>query len=74
MKLGVPFFGGILAHYANGAILAIIYAALAPSLRGPSWARALTYVTAETVFGVWLFMMPLLGMGAAGINRSPSNG
>lgn len=70
MKLGIPFVGGVLAHYANGAILAIIYAALAPSLWGPSWARALTYITAETVFGVWLFMMPLLDMGVAGVKMS----
>ena len=70
MKLGIPFVGGVLAHYANGAILAVIYAALAPSLWGPSWARALTYITAETVFGVWLFMMPLLDMGVAGIKVS----
>jgi hypothetical protein len=70
MKLGIPFVGGVLAHYANGAILAVIYAALAPSLWGPSWARALTYITAETIFGVWLFMMPLLDMGVAGIKVS----
>lgn len=70
MKLGLPFLGGLLAHYANGAILAIIYAALAPSLWGPGWARALTYITAETVFGVWLFMMPLLDMGVAGMKLS----
>lgn len=67
MKLGVPFVGGVLAHYTNGAILAVIYAALAPSLWGPGWARALTYITAETVFGVWLFMMPMLDMGLAGL-------
>lgn len=70
MKLGVPFAGGVLAHYANGTILAIIYAALAPFLWGPGWVRALTYITAETVFGVWLFMMPLLDMGVAGLKVS----
>jgi len=63
--------GGVLAHYANGTILAVVYASLAPSLWGPAWARALTYMTAETVFGVWLFMMPLLGMGPAGLAVSP---
>lgn len=70
MKLGAPFVGGVLAHYGNGAILAIIYAALAPSLWGPGWARALAYITVETVFGVWLFMMPLLDMGVAGVKVS----
>lgn len=69
-KLGIGLLGGALAHYANGAILAVVYAALAPSLWGPGWARALTYMTAETVFGVWLFMMPLLGMGPAGLGVS----
>lgn len=68
MKLNVGFLGGVLAHYANGVILAIIYAGLAPSLWGPGWVRALTYITAETIFGVWLFMMPLLGMGADGLS------
>lgn len=70
MKLGTGLVGGVLGHYANGAILAIIYAGLAPSLWGPSWARALTYITIQTVFGVWLFMMPLLGMGIAGLKAS----
>lgn len=69
-KLGAPFAAGVAAHYANGVILAIIYAALAPSLWGPGWVRALTYITAQTVFGVWLFMLPLLGMGPAGLGAS----
>lgn len=69
-KLGVGLLGGALTHYANGVILAVVYAAVAPSLWGPDWARALTYMTAETVFGVWLFMMPLLGMGPAGLGVS----
>jgi len=30
-----------------------------------------TYVTAVTVFGVWLFMLPLLGLGVAGLAVSP---
>jgi hypothetical protein len=47
-----------------------VFAALAPSLWGPGWARALTYITAQTVFGVWLFMLPLLGMGPAGLGAS----
>jgi hypothetical protein len=70
MKLGTGFLGGVLAHYANGAILAIIYVGLAPALWGPGWVRALTYITIQTVFGVWLFMMPLLDMGVAGLKVS----
>ena len=66
-KLGLGIGGGVVAHYANGAILAVIYASVAPLLRGPNWVRALTYVTAETVFGVWLFMFPLLGLGIGGL-------
>ena len=63
---------GVFAHYSNGAILAVIYAAIAPSLWGPRIARALTYVTVQTVFGVWLFMLPLLGAGIAGLEISPA--
>ncbi|MFT7536608.1 MAG: hypothetical protein ACI85K_002562 [Hyphomicrobiaceae bacterium] len=66
-KLGTGTTAGVFAHYANGALLAVIYAAVAPSLWGSRVTRALTYVTAETVFGVWLFMLPLLGAGIAGI-------
>ncbi len=67
-KLGLPLFFGVLAHYLNGIVLAVIYAAVAPFLWGSKWARAFTYITAETVLGVWLFMAPLLGMGIAGVN------
>jgi hypothetical protein len=70
-KLGFGIGGGVVAHYANGVILAVIYAGVAPLLWGPPWIRALTYVTAETVFGVWLFMLPLLGLGVAGLAASP---
>ena len=66
MKLGTGVLGGVLAHYGNGAILAVIYAGVAPSLWGPRWVRALTYITIQTIFGVWFFMLPLLGMGVAG--------
>lgn len=58
---------GIAAHYGNGAVLAILYAAIEPSLWGNRWARALTFMTAQTVFGVWLFMLPLLGAGVMGL-------
>src|SRR3972149_9238031 len=70
-KLGLGIGGGVVAHYANGVILAVIYAGAAPLLWGPPWIRALTYITAETVFGVWLFMLPLLGLGVAGLAASP---
>ena len=69
-KLGTGQTAGVVAHYANGALLAVIYAAIAPSLWGSRLSRALTYVTAETVFGVWLFMLPLLGAGFAGLEVS----
>ena len=69
-KLGTGLYAGVFAHYANGALLAVIYSAVAPSLWGPRWARALTFVTAETVFGVWLFMLPLVGAGIAGLEAS----
>lgn len=39
---------------------------MAPSLFGPKWFRALSFVTVQTVMGVWLFMLPLLGAGIAG--------
>jgi hypothetical protein len=70
-KLGIGLAGGAVAHYANGAILAVIYAGVAPSLWGPDWARALMFITAQTVFGVWLFMNPLLDMGIAGLKAGP---
>lgn len=66
-KLELGLAVGVFAHYANGVLLAVIYAAVAPFLRGGRTARALTYVTAETIFGVWLFMLPLLGAGFAGL-------
>jgi hypothetical protein len=40
--------------------------ALALSLWGPGWLRALTYVTTERVFGVWPFMLSA-GAGVAGL-------
>ena len=70
-KLGLGMAGGLLAHYGNGIAIAIIYAGLAPSLFGPRWFRALSFVTAQTVLGVWLFMLPLLGAGVAGVNLNP---
>ncbi|WP_020529886.1 hypothetical protein [Flexithrix dorotheae] len=68
-ELGLAF--GVIGHYANGILLAVIYAGVAPSLWGPNWARALTFTTAETIALVWLFMLPLLGAGIAGTKLGP---
>lgn len=65
-KLGLPLGAGVFAHYLNGFVIAVLYAAVAPSLWGSKWARALLFMTAETIIGVWFFMAPLLGMGIAG--------
>lgn len=63
---------GVFAHYSNGILLGIIYAALAPSLFGNRWTRAATFMIAETIFGVYLFMMPLLGAGPFGYKMGAS--
>jgi len=70
-KTGLGFVYGIFGHYGNGILLAILYSAIAPHLWGPKWVRPLIFVTAETIALVWLFMLPLLGAGVAGINQSP---
>lgn len=70
-KTGLGFVYGIFGHYGNGVLLAILYTAIAPHLWGPLWLRPFIFVTAETVALVWLFMLPLLGAGVAGINQSP---
>ena len=63
-EMGLAF--GVAGHYGNGILLAVLYAGIAPSLWGPNWVRALTFVSAETVALVWFFMLPLLGAGIAG--------
>lgn len=70
-KTGLGFIYGIFGHYGNGILLAILYTAIAPHLWGPYWVRPLLFVTAETIALVWLFMLPLLGTGVAGIEQSP---
>ncbi len=60
------FISGVIAHYGNGIMLAVIYAGLAPSLKGNDFVRSLTYITAQTVVGVYFFMFPLLGLGVFG--------
>jgi len=70
-KTGLGFAYGIGGHYGNGILLAILFAGLEPSLWGPKWLRPIIFVTAEMVALVWLFMLPLLGAGVAGIDASP---
>jgi hypothetical protein len=65
-KLGTGLAGGLVMHYGIGVVLAAIFVAVAPSLRGPLTVRALTYMTVQTVLGVFLFMFPLLDLGIAG--------
>lgn len=70
-KTGLGLTYGVLGHYGNGILLAILYAGIAPSLWGPKWARPILFVVAETIALVWLFMLPLLGAGVAGLEMSP---
>jgi len=70
-KTGLGLAYGIGGHYGNGILLSILYAGLAPSLWGPKWLRPIIFVTAEMIALVWLFMLPLLGAGVAGLDASP---
>jgi len=70
-KTGLGFAYGMIGHYSNGILLAILFAGIAPSLFGPKWLRPLIFVTGEMVALVWLFMLPLLGAGIAGLDMSP---
>lgn len=70
-KTGLGLAYGVIGHYSNGILLAILFAGIAPSLWGPKWLRAITFVVGETIALVWLFMMPLLGAGIAGIDMDP---
>ncbi|MFI1742951.1 hypothetical protein [Thalassobellus sediminis] len=71
-KTGLGLTYGVIGHYSNGILLAILFTGIAPSLWGPKWLRPLIFVAAETVALVWLFMLPLLGAGVAGIDLSPA--
>jgi len=71
MKTGLGLAYGVVGHYSNGILLAILFAGIAPSLWGPKWLRPLIFVVGETVALVWLFMLPLLGAGVAGLDASP---
>ncbi len=70
-KTGLGLAYGVAGHYGNGALLAILFAGIAPSLWGPKWFRPIIFVTGEMIALVWLFMLPLLGAGVAGIDMSP---
>lgn len=70
-KTGLGLAYGVVGHYGNGILLAILFAGIAPSLWGPKWVRPLIFVVGETVALVWLFMLPLLGAGVAGLDMSP---
>ena len=70
-KTGLGLAYGIVGHYSNGILLAILFAGIAPSLWGPKWFRPILFVVGETVALVWLFMLPLLGAGVAGLDMSP---
>jgi hypothetical protein len=71
MKTGFGLAYGVIGHYSNGILLAILFAGIAPSLWGPKWLRPFIFVTAEMIALVWLFMLPLLGAGVAGLDASP---
>ena len=70
-KTGLGLAYGVIGHYSNGILLAILFAGIAPSLWGPKWLRAITFVVGETIALVWFFMMPLLGAGIAGMDMDP---
>jgi len=66
-KLGAGLAAGVALHYAIGVVLAVVYSALAPRLPGGRFTKPLTFITVQTVLGVWLFMFPLLGAGPLGL-------
>jgi hypothetical protein len=68
-ELGLAY--GVIGHYSNGILLAILFAGIAPSLWGPKWLRPIIFVTGEMIALVWFFMLPLLGAGVAGLDASP---
>jgi hypothetical protein len=70
-KTGLGLAYGVAGHYGNGILLAVLFAGIAPSLWGPKWFRPVLFVVGETIALVWLFMLPLLGAGVAGIDMSP---
>jgi len=69
-KTGLGMFYGVIGHYANGMLISILYAAVAPHLWGPYWARAILFIVGETIALVWFFMLPFMGAGVAGIENN----
>ena len=67
-QTGLGLAYGVFGHFSNGALLAILYTGIAPSLWGPAWLRPFIFITAQTVALVWFFMFPLVGAGVAGLN------
>jgi hypothetical protein len=65
--LGAGIVAGAVLHYSIGMLLAVIFAGLIPLFFGPLWLRAMEFITVQVVFGVWLFMMPLMGAGPLGL-------
>jgi len=59
---------GVVGHFGNGILLAILYAGIAPSIFGPTWLRPFIFITVQTIVLVWLFMLPLMGAGVAGLD------
>lgn len=59
---------GHIGHFVNGIALAIIFAALNPYMPGNNTiAKAVIFSVVETVIGVWMLVLPLLGAGFAGM-------
>jgi len=67
MTLEAPFIVGVLMHYGIGITLAVVFAGLLPLFFGPTWVRGATFGGIQTILGVWLFMMPMMGMGIMGV-------
>jgi len=70
VKTGLGLSYGLMGHYGNGIMLAILFSGIAPSLWGPKWLRPYIFITAEVIALVWFFMLPLLGAGVAGLDKS----
>jgi len=70
-KTGLGLAYGVGGHYSNGILLSILFAGIAPSLWGPKWLRPIVFITVEMVALVYLFTLPLLGAGIAGVDMDP---
>lgn len=70
-KTGLGMIYGVVSHFGNGILLALLYAGFSRSIMGPHWLRPFLFITVQTIVLVWLFMFPLLGAGIAGSNVGP---